>query len=211
MIITYHGLEQFKVQFGDVTLGFNPVSKESKVKSNKFGADVGLLTINHPDMNGGELLAYGERKPFLITGPGEYEVKDVFIKGFPATSSYGGTESINTIYRVTLEGMNLTFLGALSSPDVSGETREAIQDTNILFVPIGGGEVLDPENAYKLAVKFQPNIIIPMHFSDTKSPELKAFLKEGGSEDAEMVDKYTVKKKDLDLSEGKIVVITPSL
>ena len=25
---------------------------------------------------------YGEKKPFIISGPGEYEVRDIFIKGF---------------------------------------------------------------------------------------------------------------------------------
>ncbi len=210
MIITYHGVEQFKVQFGDVTLGFNPVSKDSTYKTSKFGADIGLITLNHPDMNGGDILVYGDRKPLIITGPGEYEIKNVFIRGFPAKSLYDGRDMINTIYRVTLEGMNIAFLGALTSPEIPAETREALRDTDILFVPIGGEGVLDPEGAYRLAVKFEPKVIIPMHFDGVKSPELKAFLKEGASEATEAVDKYTVKRKDLETHEGVIVVVAPS-
>ena len=33
MIITYQGVEFFKVQFGDTILAFNPISKESKFKN----------------------------------------------------------------------------------------------------------------------------------------------------------------------------------
>ncbi len=33
--------------------------------------------INHEDFNGVENAAFGEREPFIIYGPGEYEVKEV--------------------------------------------------------------------------------------------------------------------------------------
>jgi hypothetical protein len=47
MIITYFGGEFFKVQFGDITLAFNPISKESKLKPSRFGADIVLSTTHH--------------------------------------------------------------------------------------------------------------------------------------------------------------------
>ncbi len=59
MIITYHGGEFFKVQFGDTVLAFNPISKDSKLKSSRFGADIALVSLNHPDMNGVESRVFG--------------------------------------------------------------------------------------------------------------------------------------------------------
>jgi L-ascorbate metabolism protein UlaG (beta-lactamase superfamily) len=204
MIITYLGGESFKVQFGDTTLAFNPVSKDSKLTSSRFGADVALITTNHPDFNGVDQVSHGEKKPFAITGPGEYETKGIFIKGFLSQSKYGKENHINTIYMVALEGMNLCFLGALSNTNLTNETTEALGEIDILFVPIGGGEILGPSDAYKFAVSLEPRIIIPMHYDDAT---LKAFIKEGG-EKIDPVDKLTLKKKDLEGKEGDIVVLS---
>lgn len=204
MIITYHGIGSVKVSFGDTTVGINPVSKDSKEKATRFGADVGLVSLNHPDMNGLDGLSHGDRNPFEITGPGEYEVHGVFIKGYQSVSHYGGEERVNTIYMVTLEGMNLCFLGALGSTELDPKVLEALDDIDILFVPIGNNGVLDPSGAYTFAVKLGANMIIPTHYDkDT----LKQFLKEGGNEKANAEDKLTVKKKDVDLAESAIKVL----
>ncbi len=210
MIISYQGVESFKIQFGDTLVAYNPISKDSSFKSVKFGADIVLISINHPDMNGAENTSRGDREPFVVTGPGEYEIGGIFIRGFLSKSKYVGEEKLNTIYLMNLENMNLCFLGALGNPSsLDDETTEAIDDIDILFVPIGGSGVLDPAEAYKIAVKLEPKIIIPMHYGDELNKNaLKTFLKEGGEESVKPVDKLTIKKKDLEGKEGDIVVLS---
>lgn len=204
MVISYLGGECFKVSQGDLTLAFNPPGKGSSLASAKFGADVALVSLDHKDFNGVENAAFGEREPFVIQGPGEYEVKGVVVRGFGTPSTYGGKETINTIYSVSLEGMNLCYLGALGSGDLPTQAKTELDDIDILFVPVGGGGVLEHAPAYKLAVQLGPKAIIPMHY-DTAS--LKSFLKEAGTEGAKPQEKLTVKKKDLDGKEGEIVVL----
>ncbi|MDO8590398.1 MAG: MBL fold metallo-hydrolase [bacterium] len=213
MIITYLGLDAFKIQFGDRVLAFNPVSKESKLKSTRFGADVALVSLNDKDFNGIENVTHGDRAPFAITGPGEYEIKGIFIKGFKSESHYGGSKEarVNTIYSISLEGMNLCFLGSLDSKDLSAETKEALDDVDILFVPVGGDGLLSATVAYELAVKLEPRLIIPSHFSDMGDKNLKIFLKEAGEEGTKSIDKLTLKKKDLEGKEGEIVVLAPTV
>lgn len=215
MVITYFGHQFFKVQFGETTLAFNPISKDSRLKTSRFGADIALISMHDKDMDGADQVSYGEKQAFIIDGPGEYEVKGVYVKGFlsdlPALKlrQAGGKDKkkLNTIYTVSLEGMNICFLGALESKDISPETKEALGDIDILFVPIGGGEVLTAAEGYKLAVSLGAKLIIPMHYSNSESEAaLKAFLKEGG-EKMEPVDKLTLKKKDLEGKEGDIVVL----
>lgn len=207
MIITYYGGEFFKVQFGDTTLAFNPISKDSKLKSSRFGADIVLSTTYHADFNGVEQVSHGDKKPFVISGPGEYEVKEVFIKGLPSESKYGGKDLVNTIYTVSLENMNICFLGALNNSELKNETVEALDEIDILFVPIGGDGVLDPVKAYKLAVSLEPKIIIPMHYGDVGvNDALKVFLKEAG-ENPKSESKLTLKKKDLEGKEGDIILL----
>ena len=207
MIINYLGGQFVKVQFGDTVLAFNPVSKDSKLKTSKFGADIVLTSVNHPDMNGVDQVTFGEKKAFSINGPGEYEVGGVFIKGFASESGYDGEKRINTIYTVSLEGMNIAFLGAISTGELPKEADESIDEVDILFVPISGDGVLDPAAAYKLAVSIGPKIIIPVNYGDSGDKDaLKKFLKEAG-ESPKPEPKLTLKKKDLDGKEAEVVVL----
>src|SRR3989344_1849238 len=144
MIITYHGVDFFKVTFGDTTIAVNPISKDSKIKSKSFGSDITLISLNSPEHNGAETTSRGDKESFVIKGPGEYEISGVFIKGFLSRSNYGTEGHLNTIYTVSLEGINLCFLGALNDKDLSSETKEAIDGIDILFVPVGGNGVLEP-------------------------------------------------------------------
>lgn len=203
MIITYQGLESFRISHGDLVLAFNPISKDSKLKAKSFGADITLITTNHPDTNGSDQTSRGDKESFVINGPGEYESKDVVIHGFLSESEYGG-KKLNTIYLVSMEGINLCFLGALSNPELSSEVLETLENVDILFAPVGGEGVLDAAEAYKLAVSLEPALIIPMHYEDST---LKAFLKEGGAEGAKPEEKLVIKKKDLEGKKGEIVVL----
>ena len=207
MIISYHGAECFKVSQGDITLALNPISKDSQMKPTRFGADITLITFNHPDFNGRDQTSRGDKESFVIDGPGEYEIKGIFIKGF---LSEGPAKKINTIYLISFEGINLCFLGALANPTLPDEILEAIEDIDILFVPLGGGpakdgaSTLDPVSAYKLSVSLEPSVIIPMHYTKTA---LEQFIKEGGETKVESLDKFVVKKKDLEGKESEIVVL----
>lgn len=205
MVITYHGGQCFKVSFGDTTLAFDPISKQAKkLEAVKFGADVALVSLRHPDCNGVEQVAYGAKQPFLVDGPGEYEIGSVTVRGYGVKTQYDGADRYNTIYQVRLEEMNLVFLGALRDPEIDPKILGEFGDIDILFVPIGGGDVLEVPQAAKLATKLEAKLIIPMHY-DTSV--LKTFLKEVGNEGLKPVDKLTIKKKDVQVMEGEVVVL----
>jgi L-ascorbate metabolism protein UlaG (beta-lactamase superfamily) len=207
MVISYMGGECFKITQGNLTLSFNPPSKDSSLKASKFGSDIVLTSLDHEDFNGVENASFGDREPFVISGPGEYEVKEVAVRGFASESAYGGEAGLNTIYSVLLEGMNLCFLGALNTPDIPQAAKQELDDIDILFVPIGGSGVLDHAAAYKLAVQLGPKAVIPMHYGDIGNKDaLKLFLKEAAATTAP-IEKLTVKKKDLDGKEAEIIVL----
>ena len=203
MVITYQGGQCFKVSFGETTLAFDPIAKQSKLPSVKFGADVAFISLNHPNFNGYDQAAHSTKEPYVVQGPGEYEVGEVTARGYGVKTTYDGVERYNTIYQVRLEEMNIIFLGALGGAEIDPKILGEFGDIDILFVPIGGGDVLDVPQASKLAVKLEAKCIIPMHYDKNA---LAAFLKEIGS-DATPVDKLTLKKKDLLEMEGKVVVL----
>ena len=207
MIITYLGKQFFKIGQGSLTVAFNPISKDSKFASlaSKFGSDIALSTINHPDYNGFDNVSHGDNIPFEIKGPGDYEIKDIFIKGIMTETTLSGKKYINTIYSLSIENISLCFLGAISEEKLSASVRGQIETPDILFVPIGNNELLGPSEAYKLAVTLEPKIIIPMDYSDAT---LKAFLKEAGQEKIIPIEKLTIKAKELIGREGEIVVLS---
>lgn len=213
MVITHHGGQCFKVTLGDLTLVFDPISKGGTLPAVRFGADLALVSRNHPDMNGIEEVSFGGKEPFAITGPGEYEHSGVTVQGFLTKSEYGLAKgqdvAVNTVYAVSLEGMTLVHLGAMNDPMLSQEAREAIDEIDVLFLPVGGDGVLDAAKAAKLATTLEPRIIIPMHWNGMgEAKALEAFLKEDGGS-TEKVEKLTLKKKDAAEKNGAIIVITP--
>jgi L-ascorbate metabolism protein UlaG (beta-lactamase superfamily) len=166
-----------------------------------------LQSLNHPDFNGGENMFYGDKEPYVVTGPGEYEVKDIIMRGFQTNSEYDGEKGINTVYSLTFEGMHVVFLGAVSEKELPKDILADIDEVDILFVPIAGKGLLDASEAYKLAVKLNPRLIIPMNYEGEKDKALQTFLKEGGVEKAKAEEKITLKRKDLDGMEGDIAVL----
>jgi len=206
MVITYHGGQSFKVSFGDTTLALNPASKTSKLADvAKFGADAAFVTLWHKDFNGIGEVKHGNKAPFVVDTPGEFEIGQVTARGFGVKTTYDKTESFNTIYQIRLEDMNIVFLGALSDPDIDPKILGELGDIDILFLPIGGGDVLEVPQASKLGVKLEAKLVIPMHYDKTA---LDTFLKEESKDGLKPVEKLTIKRKDVSVMSGEVAVLS---
>lgn len=206
MVISYHGGQSFKVSFGDTTLAFNPASKTSKLADAvKYGADAAFVTLWHKDFNGTDQVAHGTKQPFVADTPGEFEIGSVVARGFGVKTTYDKTEGYNTIFQVRLEEMNMVFLGAISDPEIDPKILAELGDIDILFIPIGGGDVLEVPQAAKLANKLEAKLVIPMHYDKAA---LTTFLKEESKEGLKPVDKLTIKRSGVATMEGEVVVLS---
>lgn len=205
MILTYHEGGCIRASAGDTTIVFSPVSKASKnFRPTNFGADIALISLNDPDMNGANEASRGDKNPFIVAGPGEYEVLDIAIAGFPTKSNYGLEQRINTVYALNFDGISLVYLGAIDETTLPSELTE-MDEPDIIFVPISADGVLSPSDASKLAVNLEAKIVIPILYDDAS---LKQFLKEAGEDKPERLDKLTLKPRDLAGREGDVVVLT---
>lgn len=175
-------------------------------------ADILLVTHSHYDHNnikgvGGE--------SFLIENPGEYERKDVFVRGIAAfhDEKEGKERGQNTIYTIEAEEMKLCHMGDFGQQELTPDQLETIGDIDILMVPVGGNFTIDAKGAVRVISQIEPRIIIPMHYSlpklKVKLNDLDSFLKEMGRKSAEPQPKLLIKKKDLSVEEEKIVVLQP--
>ncbi len=207
MVITYFGKSYFKLTLGDLTIAINPPSKESKAfaKVPRFGADIALITTRTMDSAGADTVALGDKEPFVIDGPGNYEVRELLINGASSTVMIDKKEHINTVYGFELDGIKIAFMGLMDDDKkLSAEAKEIAGNADMLFMPVGGALDLDPAKAYKIATSFDVNVIVPYEYD---AAGLKQFLKEGGQDKNEFQDKATLKRKDLDGKEGYILLL----
>lgn len=214
MVISWYGQACFKIQSGDLVVIIDPFAREIGLTPPRFRSDIALITHDHPDHANVDTLT-GD--PFLIRGPGEYEIKDAYIYGIRTyhDTVEGAERGLNTAYRIELEGIKLLHMGDFGEDKIRDETLEQIGTVDILMIPTGGTYTINAEKAANITKQIDPRIVIPMHY---KIPGLKAplegvemFLKEMGARDAQPQDKLTLKKKDIAEPEKTSVVILKTM
>lgn len=193
-----------------VKIVIDPFSEEIGLKLPKMEADILLVTHGHSDHSNAKEIG-GD--PFLIENPGEYERKDVFVRGIASyhDDKEGKERGQNTIYTIEAEELRLCHLGDFGQADLTPEQLETIGDIDILMVPVGGNSTIDAKGAVKVISQIEPRIIIPMHYNapklKVKLDDLDKFLKEMGRKAVEPQPKLLIKKKDLSVEEEKVVVL----
>lgn len=160
MIINFLGNGSFKIQTGGLTILTEPFSGEL---SNRLKPDILIRTkipaapIPHPI----------NPTPFIVDGPGEYEIKGVNIIGLPGFN-----------YLIKAEEINIGFIGP-----AAGQGLPAVSVIDVLFIPAGG-------EAIKTIKQLEPKIVIP-------SAGKVEYLMDGLDQKCAPQEKLTLKKKDL--------------
>ena len=183
------------------------------LKTPNFDADILLISHNHPDHNSVESV---KGSPFLIDGPGEYEVKTVFVQGIDSWHDdvEGKERGKNTIYTIEAEDIRFCHLGDFGQKELTNEQLEKIGTIDILMIPVGGEYTISSSEATKIVGQIEPKIVIPMHYElpklKFKLDDVGKFLKAMGKNSIDPVDKLNIKASNL-LKEGamEIIVLQP--
>lgn len=225
LTIQWHGLSCFrigaKMDKGEVAVVTDPYDPARGKLPRNLAADI--VTVSHDHLSHNYTDGVGGEK-FVIQGPGEYEVKGVFVYGI--LSGHGkkeegdrgnkggkGENGRNTLYRLEFGDLSVAHLGDLGH-ELTDKELEELEDVDILFVPVGGsGITIGAKAAVEIVSQVEPRIVIPMHFRlpDFKEPldPVDKFLKEMGGP-RETVEKLKISKKDLMAEETKVIVMTKS-
>ena len=209
MTISWYGEACFLLENSGVRVLIEPPQKDSGINPPRLKSDI---LICRPDADIAGALS---ESSFIINGPGEYEIKGINILGIADPSTDSG--QVNTIYNIEVDGVKICHLGFLKN-DLDNEKLALIDDPDIALVPVGGGDVLDAETAMKLINKIEPSIAIPMLYNiekisakggsafGGKRAPLAIFLKESEAKEPSQ-PKLTIKKKDINEEETKIVIL----
>ena len=217
MQIIWHGQSCFQLIFSKrkeekITLVIDPFSTEIGLRLPKIGADILLVTHSHNDHSNVKGIS-GD--PFLINGPGEYEIRGIFIQGIECfhDESQGKERGRTTTFIIEGDEMKLCHLGDLGQKELTPDQLEKIGNVDILMIPVGGVYTISAQEATKIISQIEPKIVIPMQYH---IPKLKIkldnsdkFLKVMGVKSTEVLSKLIIKKKDLTEDGMQIKVLKP--
>ena len=217
MTIIWHGQSLFEIttsrgKNNQVNIVIDPFSQEVGLRLPKLEPNIVLSTHEHYDHN--NVKAVGGNY-FLIEGPGEYEIREIFIQGIPAFHDdlQGKERGKTTIFTIEAEELRLCHLGDLGQKELTPDQLEKIGEIDILMIPVGGNYTISGKEAVKIMSQIEPKIIIPMHYAlpklKVKLEGVEKFLKTMGIKKIEPVNKLTIKKKELLEEEAKIIVLKP--
>jgi len=193
-----------------VNIIIDPFDETIGLKVPKLEADILLVSHHHHDHNNVKAVSGNF---VLVDGPGEYEIKDVFVQGISSfhDNSLGKERGSNTIYVIEVEDLRICHLGDLGQKELTSEQVEKIGEVDILMIPVGGVYTISAKEAVKVMSQIEPSITIPMHY---QVPKLKLklegvdkFLKIIGVKSAVPLPKFSIRKKDILPEEAKIVVL----
>ena len=225
MQIIWHGQSCFQTitnqgKNGPLIIVIDPFDETLGLRVPKLQADILLVTHDHPDHNNikvveGNPSTGSGQAPFLISGPGEYDIKGIFIQGISSfhDKSKGKTKGKNTCYTIEAEDMKICHLGDLGQGELTEEQMQALGEIDILLIPVGGVFTIDSGDASKIISQIEPKIVIPMHYAlpklKVKLEGIEKFLKVMGKKGTEPLNKLSIKSKDLPQDETEIIILNP--
>jgi len=235
MQIIWHGQSCFeiiitKAKGEHTTILIDPLNEtKTGIRTPKTGAQIVLFTNKTytADAAATNKIAAGA---FVVDGPGEYEIKDIYIRGIDfnfgrtaVVQGFGGPKAdteksaaskhTGTIYTIEGEEMKLCHLGDLRAAELTQGQVEKIGNIDILMFPLGDAKAFGAKEALHVLSQIEPCVAVPMNYQipNLKLPagNLKEFLKAAGVGKIDSLPKLTIKKKEINPEEAKIIVLTP--
>jgi L-ascorbate metabolism protein UlaG (beta-lactamase superfamily) len=204
--ILFLGHSAFRLRGRDVTVVTDPYPPQIGFSMGKVSANI--VTVSHESPNH-SFVGGVQGNPRVVTGPGEYEIADVLIAGV-ATAQEPLKGALNTAYVLRFDDLAVCHLGDLRSK-LANQQLEELGDIDVLCIPVGGGNALDPTAAAEVVSQLDPRIVVPMHYHmDGGKVEalesVEGFVREMGSKDVVPEPKLSVTRSSLP-SEVRVVVL----
>lgn len=181
----------------DVTVLIDPYKHDEGTSARNLTSDVVLFTRGEKN----SITLTGE--PFTLSTPGECEIKGVLI------TAVQGHDADEVFYRVDAEQMSVGHLGMINK-QLTDEQIEHLSGVDILCIPVGGKNCLDPEAATRAINSLEPRIVIPLAHQSDNDPAavpVEQFLKQIGIVAGAAEKKTIIKKKDLPQEDMGVIVL----
>ena len=211
MDVTWLGHGCFRLRGKNAAVITDPYPPAIGLRLAKQDAD--LVTVSHEHENH-SFTEVVRGEPYIIDGPGEYEVRDVSVIGLPAfhDTEKGAKRGRNTVYLIEIDDVRVCHLGDLGHR-LDDSDAESVSSVDVLLVPVGGRSAINAVEAAEVVRQLEPRYVVPMHYA---IPGLKVeldgvdrFLKEMAVTAMEPQPKLTVQATSAGEWETKVVVLEP--
>ncbi|MCE5249122.1 MBL fold metallo-hydrolase [bacterium] len=174
MRLTWFGHSSFKVVTSSGTaLITDPYKPSERLTYTPINSMADVVTVSHDHWDHSsvdEVLG----SPAIVRNPGSTDVRGIHIEGFSSFHDErdGTLRGKNIIFRIEADNITLIHMGDLGYIP-SDETLSAFENAEVIMIPSGGVYTIGPLDAWRILDTLKPNIIIPMHFLNSKNSFLK--------------------------------------
>ena len=191
MKITWHGHSCFRLtERGMATVVTDPYNHK-KVGYQELNLSADIITVSHdaPGHNHTKIIHKRKSQKHIITGPGEYEIGEVFITGIRTNYKVKEDQPPNVMYIFDYNGVLIAHLGNLKKVPSQSDVKLISGDVHVALVPVGGGSSLTASKAVEVIRILEPSYAIPMYYHTEQSKleldPLDNFIKEMGLDKVE--------------------------
>lgn len=147
----------------------------------------------------------GKRKgAFLINGPGEYEVKGVFVKGIEDSGE-------GTIYIIETEQSQTCYLPGLYKKELDTHQLDEMEDVSILILSLEPASLPPSKWVKNIIAQIEPEVVVFSQKSEDKEKEkelVKSFFKELDIKSLEHGEELQLNASDFDEEKRKFFVLS---
>ncbi len=194
--INYLGHSSFRIRGKQKTVVTDPFDERVGKFPPDVNADIVTVSHDHADHNQTDKV---HGSPFVVHGPGEYEVGGVSIIGIATfhDDKNGEERGNNNVYVIEIDELRIAHLGDLGHK-LAQDQLEEMGRIDILLVPTGGVYTIDAKTAAEVTKQVDPWVVIPMHYQapnrklSEQLAEVGEFLKEIGKPEVVPAPKYSV-------------------
>jgi L-ascorbate metabolism protein UlaG (beta-lactamase superfamily) len=174
MRVDWYGQAAFHLSGRDGTVFIDPIGDTSGLaqrgikleypKPDGVSADLVLVTHEHADHNGVETIGGNPIVLRSTAGRLESPIGEVVAIASEHDAAAGTERGPNTIFVFTLDRVRLAHFGDFGQSSLRDEQAAAIGQVDMVFLPVGAGPTIGPEQAAAIVERVAPRWVVPMHY-----------------------------------------------
>jgi L-ascorbate metabolism protein UlaG (beta-lactamase superfamily) len=174
MRVDWYGQAAFHLSGREGVVFIDPIGDTSRLASRGLTldypkpegvtADLVLITHEHADHNGVETIGGDPAVLRATAGRLQSPVGEVVAIASEHDEAAGTQRGPNTIFVFSLDELRIAHFGDFGQSGLRDEQAAAIGQVDLLFLPVGAGPTIGPDQASAIVERLSPRWVVPMHY-----------------------------------------------
>jgi len=174
MQVEWYGQSAFRLAGGGHTVAIDPFGDMSALAGRGIqweyppivGLDAELLLVTHEHGDHNAVEVVGGAPAVIRSTAGTLESPLGPVVGIVSEhDERAGTErGANSIYVFELDGVKVAHMGDFGQSSLRDEQARAMEGTDLLILPVGGGPTIGAQGAREIVDALAPRWVVPMHY-----------------------------------------------